>query len=203
MNITIADTLWGVWEYKSGPFDEFMKTAERKFGTQAGGFTILNRELANPATFHKDLIDTSKNLSSDVIGLFRDGPGDEVPSYENLGTCMVRLADGNYQAGILELTSSEYDGWGYNVSVFARYLFDGQGEKNLGDDLLTIEYFGSLSEAQAGFTDEAIIYQRFLGFGINGNELLYIIIGSTGLAVIIITIAVGIVFVRKKKNIIV
>jgi len=70
MCITIEGSLWGVWSYQSGPFDSFMSGVDRIFGYTVGGFTMLNREFANPDTFWRNIIDPAENLTTDIIGLY-------------------------------------------------------------------------------------------------------------------------------------
>lgn len=199
MNISIRDSFWGVWEYKTGPYDSFMTDVDRIFGYEVGGFTFLNRELTNPQTFHRDMINLSKELSPDIIGVFRDAGNGDVPGYDSLGTCMVEQVEGDNLEGILELIIIDSWDWGDTASVYTRYSLDTKTSK-LGDDLLTIEYFSTLSEAQDGFTENSIIYQRFLGFLSFQDGILIITLSAAGLVVLIISVVLTITFVKKKKK---
>jgi len=196
LDIAIKDTIWGVWEYRSGPFDEFVTSMDRKFGCKVGGFTFLNRELCNPETFWRDMVTPSKNLSTSIIGVFRDATGEDVPGYNSLDICMVKQIEGTDQTGILELITTSYSDWGFNTSVFVRFSLDLKSANKLSDDILTIEYFGSLTEAQNGFTDNAITYKRFLGFLSFADIELYVIIGSIAIFALIVT-AVALLIRRR------
>jgi hypothetical protein len=198
-DITVADTLWGVWEYTDGSLnDQLLKDAVRLFGQAAGGITLLSRDLTNPDTFWRNMNHPTENMTSDFVGFFVDGHSNPTSGYAQIGESMVKLAEGNNVEGILELITVSYGDWGHDTSVFARFLLDTQGS-GLSDDKLTIEYFSSLVDAQAGFTEDSLVYQRFLGHITRSELILYISLGAAGLALVIIIIVVVLV-VRKKKR---
>jgi hypothetical protein len=199
-DITVAESLWGVWEYVDGPLNnQLLREADRLFGQAAGGITLLSRELANPETFWRNRNHPSENMTSDFVGLFEDGHSNPTSGYSKIGESMVKLVEGDAVQGILELITVYHYDWGFDTSVFAKYSVDLRGS-GVSDDRLTIEYFSSLLEAQAGFTEESLVYQRFTGFLSKGDAILYISLGSAGALVVIISIIVTVVVVRKKKT---
>jgi hypothetical protein len=199
-DIYLPNTIWGVWEYKSGPFDSILNS-ERVFGFQPGGFTLLNRNLTNPETFWRDPINMSQNLSAQVIGIFRDGTGDSVPGYSKIGNSIVEQAEGDEHQGILKLTTIDTWDWGSNTTLFMRYALELNREK-LKDDELRIEYFDNLLDAQTGFTPEGeIYYLRFLGYLTWGDIQLYVILGAVGLGLTLIGLTLLIVIrIRRKRK---
>lgn len=98
----------------------------------------------------------------------------------------------------MELITTSYWDLGFNISVYVRFSLDLKGG-GLRDDLITIEYFASLEDAQAGFTENQIIYQQYLGY--RSSSFYYgIFFGSLAGLVVVITAIVTIVVVRKKKE---
>jgi len=199
-DITVEDTIWGVWEYTDGALnDQLLKQAVRLFGQAAGGITLLSRDLTNPETFWRNMNHPTENMTSDFVGMFVDGHSNPTSGYAQVGESMVKLVDGNNAEGILELITVSYGDWGHDTSVFARFSLDTQGN-GLSDDELTIEYFNSLLDAQAGFTEDLLVYQRFFGQFTSRDMILYISLGSAGLALVIIIIVVVLVVRKKKKT---
>ncbi|MHA1185826.1 MAG: hypothetical protein ACTSXA_06150 [Candidatus Heimdallarchaeota archaeon] len=201
LSILVPETFWGVWEYSDGPLNEYFNDSD-PFSRAAGGITLLSRDLTNPDTFWRNLNHPTENMTSDFVGLFVDGSTTSTPGYDKIGESMVKLAEGDNMNGILELITVEFYDWGHDVSVYARFSTN-LLEDGLEDDLLTIEYFGSLVEAQAGFTDDAITYQRFLDFDSLSTPtptwiIVLAVVGNALLLGIIITIIV-VVVKRKKK----
>ena len=137
-------------------------------------------------------------MTSDFVGLFEDGHSNPTFGYNKIGESMVKLVEGDDVEGILELITVNSCDWGYDTSVFARYSVDLRGN-GVNDDHLTIEYFSSLPEAQAGFSEAALVYQRFTGFFDRVETILYIVLGSAGALVVVIAIIVTAVVIRKKK----
>jgi hypothetical protein len=201
-SISVKETLWGVWEYVNGPLNSvLLEEADRLFGQAGGGITLLSRDLSNSDTFWRNRNHPSENMTSDFVGMFEDGHRTSTSGYNKVGESMVKLIEGDEQNGILELITTSHFDWGYDTSVYARFSVDLKGS-GLNDDLLTIEYFSSLSEAQAGFTNDALTYQRWLGFGnLGDNMMLFTIIGVSGSLVVgIIIVTVVVIRCKKKKD---
>jgi hypothetical protein len=161
MSIEIENTIWSVWWYDHGPFDSYFNAVEWNMGFDASPLTLLNRNFTNPETFHKDPRNHSESLSEDVIGVFSDGIGQDIPEYTKIGASLIELVEGNHTTGILKLMPYENEEWGWNVTAYARFCVIQQNQ-DMEDDLLTIEYFPSLPAAQSGFTEDNITYTRYI-----------------------------------------
>lgn len=162
LEISIENTVWGVWQYKTGPYDSYFASIEDIGYYQPGFLTVFNREFVNPETFHKDPKDNTKNLTEDTIGILKDGfTATDIPEYTSVSECLIELVQGNSSDGIFELINNYISEWGPgNTSVFAKFSII-KGQASSDDDLLEIEYFDNLVDAQVGFTADKIIYDRF------------------------------------------
>lgn len=161
--IPIENTAWGVWQYQSGPYDSYYEGLE-DFGLYQPSFiTLFSRDFANPETFHKDPKDNTKNLTEDTIGLFKDGQAaTNIPEYPAIGECLVEVVQGDSTDGILKLITHWSSDWGPgNTSIYAKVLVE-NGQEGYVDDLLTIEYFDNLVDAQSEFTPDKLTYERFI-----------------------------------------
>lgn len=174
MSIEIENTIWGPWMYKTGPFDDLIENAPE--GTwlpyQGQVCTFLNINLTNDETFHKNPLNHSENLSESVVGLVRDNPNAEnVTEYKEMGKCLVELVQGDFSDGILLIRTMDYETeYGpKNTTFYAKMSVDPQ-KSGYKDDLLQIQYFSDLSDAQSGFTNANITYERFY-FDYNDNYI--------------------------------
>ncbi|MCK5046251.1 MAG: hypothetical protein KAS22_06705, partial [Candidatus Heimdallarchaeota archaeon] len=199
-----ANTLWGIWRYDNGPYDSYYETT--RFDDLRGSIlTLYNRERTNPSTFHKDPANMSKDLSDDVIGILQDYNGDEPAQYDVKGFTLLEQVEGDLTNGILELRSL-WKGENYTDEYFyARFTMDLKKE-NIEDDLLSIEYFNTLIEAQAGFTGNEITYRRLIQEArppwtyIVYRLIIYIGVGGVVLIAVILTATVMLVRRRKKRR---
>jgi len=198
-----ANSLWGIWRYDSGPYDSYFENT--RFDDLRGGIlTLFNRETANPATFHKDPMHMSKDLSDDVIGILQDYNGDEPAQYGVKGFSLIEQVEGDLTQGILKLRCSLYDDYS-NETIYARFAMNLKKDK-IEDDLLSIEYFDTLIEAQAGFTENEITYRRLIREArspwnyIVYRQIIYFGVGGVVLLVVIITTIVVVVRRRKKND---
>lgn len=162
-NIAIEDTCWGAWSYYTGPYDSYYEGVVDDFGRYETSFlTLFNRDFANPETYWRDIWNPNINLTSDILGIFGDNEGSEdIPGYVPLTRGHIRLVEGDYNQGILNLSIfwwSHY--YPENTSLYARFKIESQSE-GYEDDLLTFEHFETLIEAQTGFTEKNITYERF------------------------------------------
>ncbi|MFX0063817.1 MAG: hypothetical protein ACFFC7_16725 [Candidatus Hermodarchaeota archaeon] len=196
IDIGIENTVWGVWSYQTGPYDDVLGS-EESWGTDLEYFTFFNRDLADPETFYRipegfSVPYVERNLTSDVVGLYRDNQIDASETgFNNSGFGLVKLYEGSVTDGILEIVPQLGNEWweDSNDSIYVRFLVD-QGNAGLADDILTMEYFASPSEAQAGFTDQQITCIRsipqFQQFDLQGIlEILPVILLGLGVVVII------------------
>ncbi len=199
-----ANTLWGIWRYDSGPYDSYYENT--RFDDLRGSIlTLYNRERANPATFHKDPLNMSKDLSNDVIGLLFDYGGDEPADYSQKGYTFLEQVEGDLTQGILKLRCLYYGDLDLETFFYARFSMDLRKD-NIEDDLLNIEYFDTLVDAQAGFTGNEISYRRLIQEArppwdyIVYRQIIYVGVSGVVLLAVIITTIVVVVKIRKKKK---
>jgi hypothetical protein len=148
----------------------------------------------------------SKDLSEDVIGLFFDYGGDEPVDYIQKGYTLLEQVEGDLTQGILKLRCQWFGEYHNETIFYARFSMDLKKD-SIEDDLLSIEYFNTLLDAQAGFTGNEIIYRRLITEArppwtyIAYRRIIYIGVGGVVALVIIITAIVILVRRRKKKKI--
>jgi hypothetical protein len=200
-----ANTLWGIWRYDDGPYDSYYETATHWDDLRGAVLTLYNRERTNPETFHKDPLIMSKDLSDDMIGILYDYGGEEPADYIQKGYTFLEQVEGDLTQGVLKLRCL-YDGDYFNETIYAKFDLDLKSDK-IEDDLLTIEYFDTLIEAQAGFTGNEIIYSRLIpekrppwNYEVF-RFIIYIGVGGVVLITAIITSVILIVRRRKKKKV--
>jgi hypothetical protein len=170
MSIEIENTIWGPWMYKTGPFDDLIENSEGWLPYQGQVVSFLNINFTNDETFYKNPLDHSENLSESVVGLVRDNPNaDNVTEYKEMGKCMVELVQGDFKEGILLIRTMDHitEYGPENTTFYAKILVDPQ-KSSYKDDLLQVQYFSNLSDAQSAFTNASIIYERFY-FEYNNN----------------------------------
>ena len=196
-----ANSLWGVWRYESGPYDSYYENT-RWDDLRGSILTLYNRERTNPATFHKDPMNISKDLSDDVIGLLFDYDGTEPADYKQKGFTLIEQVEGDLTLGVLKLRCL-WDGDYSNETIYARFSMDLQKD-SIEDDLLSIEYFDTLIEAQAGFTGNEITYSRlYREASPPWNYVVYriiIIIGVSGVVLLAVIITTVVIVVRRRKK---
>ena len=160
--IPIEDTTWGTWQYKEGPYDAYYDGLDDWGRYEASYLTLLSQEFINPETYYRDIFDTEKNITAEFEGLMGDYLcAEDLPGFEALGQGVVELQSGNFQEGILDVRSSYFTYWGpINTSVYLRFQVNST-EDGWEDDLLTLEYFATLTEAENGFTSSSITYERY------------------------------------------
>ncbi|NHJ85464.1 MAG: hypothetical protein FK734_08365 [Asgard group archaeon] len=166
-DININDSIWGTWQYYSGPYNSYFDSDSWYGEYQAGFITLLRRDLTTTETFYRDPRDpTNQNLTENILGIFGDCNGQDIPEYQKTGDSLVTVLEGTQKDGILGIITYSYAEWGYNTTIYTKVLLE---ENNFGyfDDMLTIEYFPTLEEAQSGFTTNNITYSRFIPYWIN------------------------------------
>jgi hypothetical protein len=200
ISIYIDDTIWGNWEYKTGPFDDYIIEGTYMHEYPFSFHTYYKRDFANPETYWKDSRFPYNNLTEDILGIFGDNIGKQaIPGYNQTGWSHVKLAEGSYSQGIMELCIFSNSDWAVsNTSIYAKFeiLIDSEGY--LGDEL-KIEYFTTLEKSQIGFSENSSTYIRFNPFGYEGNN------SGFGYTTIFVGIITTMIFVtirnRKEKNI--
>jgi len=198
-----ANSLWGIWRYNNGPYDSYYEDA-RWDDMRGSILTLYNREMTNPDTFHKDPMNMSKDLSDDVIGLLFDYGGDEPVDYIQKGFTLLEQVEGDLTQGILKLRCLWYGDY-TNETIYARFNMNLKKDK-IEDDLLSIEYFDTFIEAQAGFTGNEITYSRLIQVArppwnyLVSRQLIYFGVGGVVLIAVIITTIVLLVRRKTKKR---
>ncbi len=160
ISVAIENTIWGVWDYSSGYLDPYHDINE---WTEGRIITFFNRNFSNPETYYRDPKDPlNDNITADVLGIFADAWGDDIPVYNKTGDCFLKEIYGDFSHGIMELIFNGYDNeWAaMNESIFIRYNID-FNEIGFKDDILTLEFFNDLLGAQNGFTDKNLTYVRY------------------------------------------
>ena len=206
LNVGIENTAWGIWQYQTGPFDSYFEgLGERNFIYDCSAFILLHRNYTNPETYWKNPLHPTENLTTNILGQFADYIGDEkIPGYNQTGICLVKQVEGDNLDGILELETTGGD-WGWNISIYTRFQVS-INDQGLEDDLLKIEYFPTLIQAQNGFTEKNMTYSRFIhviDHSSGPNKLLERLIQGlsiSAIAAIIIAISVVIIVKRKKRK---
>jgi len=204
LNVGIENTVWGTWQYQIVPFDSYFDgLGERDFISDCSAFTFLHRNYTNPETYWENPLHPAENLSIDILGQYSDYYADEdIPGYNQTGISLVKQVEGDSLDGILELETTGGD-WGWNISIYAKYQVL-EYESGLEDDILKIEYFSSLSQAQNGFTEKNMTYSRFIHTTMQGSTpskfKQRLTIGlSVSTLVVLLIISVVIVVKKKKK----
>ena len=115
---------------------------------------------------------------------------------------MIEQVEGDLTLGVLKLRCL-WDGDYSNETIYARFSMDLQKD-SIEDDLLSIEYFDTLIEAQAGFTGNEITYSRlFREASPPWNYVVYriiIIIGVSGVVLLAVIITTVVIVVRRRKK---
>ncbi|MHA1156727.1 MAG: hypothetical protein ACTSQK_11525, partial [Candidatus Heimdallarchaeota archaeon] len=144
-------------------YDPLISELENWFRYTPGFCAFLHRNFTNPETFYKNPVDSNYNLTPEIIGLFSDNHGaEEIGDYNATGQCIVERISGNDINGIFEYRVFGYSDWGSsNTTIYAKYEIVTNNAIG-SDDELTIEYYDSLLDAEAGFTANNISYTRFV-----------------------------------------
>ena len=203
--IEIENTVWGVWEYNSGFWDEeyYNPDVYPLFGV----WTIFNRNFSNSETFYRDEKNPSLNLTDDVIGAFTESIPDEFNGYKKLDQCLIKFVEGDYEVGILEFINHWINDWGpKNTSVFAKFSLAKNGV-DPSDDILTLEFFTDLVSAQTGFTNDNLTLARYYHYytddltspmlGPIAEKVLFFLLGISILTVIIV---IPVIIVRRRNR---
>ncbi len=162
MDIDIASTIWGVWKYNTGPFDDYAD-GDLTLGLYAFDIhTFFNRQFANPETYWRDYRDQDTNLTSDIIGIFGDNSGaSDIPGYNRTYISHVKLYDGTYELGILEICTWDASDWSpTNTTLYVKFEVSSDLAGYIDDELI-IEFFQTTSQAEGSFTDLNRTYIRY------------------------------------------
>ena len=158
-NFNENGTLFGQWFYHDGPFNltESHHGSSTWYRFDGAILNLMNINNTDRETFYKDK-STGENFTTNMIGVFGDSDFENIDGYPLIGGRYMYLEEGNFSAGILNLT--EYFSNAYSPgSVFMKYSLE-PSEDTMYDDLLRVEYFESLIEAQGSFTSNNVTYIR-------------------------------------------
>lgn len=203
----INNTAWGEWQHNSSKFNPWFENENDTTRYHQSVITFLHRNSTNPETYWRNPINGIDNLTSDVIGLFTDNHhAESLGDYIKAGNCIVEQISGDALAGIFEFRVIIYSDW--VTSFYVLYEVEAL-EETYEDDILTVEYFDTLLDAEAGFTLNNISYTRYL----HGWESYEPYIEPTteptnvsgysiflGQTILIVSIGVLIYIQKKKKN---
>ncbi len=159
-NINEAHSFFGAWFYEDGPLVlNSTHHSEYQWYNFDGAFLdILNVNASHRETFYKD-INTDSNFSTDMIGLYCDADYEDVAGYDLIGGRYMYLLEGDFQAGIVNLTP-----FFNNIRtgpIFMKYMFVENSASSMMDDLLIVEYYDDLAAAMGlGFTANNFTYTR-------------------------------------------
>ncbi|MBN1330137.1 MAG: hypothetical protein JXA54_11745 [Candidatus Heimdallarchaeota archaeon] len=196
LDVSIENTVWGVWQYDHGPYDDLFNEAHDVGLYDFEFVDFFNINKTNPETFHKDPRNMTQDLPEDVVGLFTDNSfGLGVPGYNWIGVSLAKLVTGNYQDGIIKVFPYYPNGdWGVD-SIHIKYVIN---EHSAGpqDDVLQLEYFIELVDALMGFTSNNMTFIRY-GFFDSTEEGLLI---SIQFLLMVPLVFIVIVRIRKYKK---
>jgi len=99
-------------------------------------------------------------MPDEVIGYFGDSWGKPLPGYNKCGECLVYQVTGDSSSGILKLIPSGGSEWGPNNPIYMRFEVISWAI-GPNEDILKVEYFSTLEEAENGFTNNYLIYKRY------------------------------------------
>ncbi|MFX1590666.1 MAG: hypothetical protein ACFFC1_21240 [Promethearchaeota archaeon] len=201
----IENTVWGVWEYDTGPWDIEFQNPEISYAF--GAWTFFNRNFTNSETFYRDPKDPLLNLTDDVIGVFADSFPVEISGYKKLDHCLIKLIseEGNYEVGIFELINNLPNDWGpQDTSVYARFSI---ARHDIGpqDDILILEFFADLLSAQIGFSNDNFTLTRYYHFTISEeteetSRTGMVPIAQQALIALLVIVMIPVIIIRKQKK---
>ncbi|NHJ46560.1 MAG: hypothetical protein FK733_02115 [Asgard group archaeon] len=201
----IPGTLWGVWLYDTGSIDACIIPTDQD-ASEGYFLTLLSRDFTTAETFHKNPINVTQDLPASVVGLFCDGISSGCSDYDIKGWSLIDLVDGLEGGGILNLRTFTTGELGFNHTLYAKFSLDEPNLDNHMDDILYIEYFDTLLEAQGDFTENKLTYRRFQHeyypwqHIIMRNIILVVVSGFIIIAAIITTITIVVIKRKKKKT---
>jgi hypothetical protein len=156
-DINEANSLFGTWFYHAGYFN--LNSSHHTMGWYSFDGAILNILNVNKTsrdTFFKDK-GLGSNFNSSMIGVFYDAHYVAVQNYGRHGGVYAYLKQGDLTQGIICFNS--FFDTGSSSQMYIRYSLIPSGSSMYGD-LLRVDYFNSLSSAQAGFTANNLTYIR-------------------------------------------
>jgi hypothetical protein len=157
-NMNEAGTLFGMWFAEEWPYylnqttDDYMG----KYWFDGSILNLINVNRTNNETFYKD-IKTGKFLSDEMIGMYGDADYKNVDNYTLIGASYMYMIEGDLSQGIVNLTN--YHTNARASPVYMKYELV-PSDNSIYDDLMYVEYFDNLIDAQASFTSEKITYIR-------------------------------------------
>jgi hypothetical protein len=159
-SINEPHSLFGAWFYLNGPLvlNSTHHSGDRWYNFDSAFLDILNVNVSDRETFYKDF-NTGLNFSTDMIGVYCDGDYEDVAGYDLVGGRYMYLLDGDFQAGIVNLT--EFFNNIRTGQIYMKYQFLEMTASSMMDDLLYVEYFDDFGAAQGNFTANRFTYTRY------------------------------------------
>lgn len=162
-DINEENTIFGNWYYKEGPF-ELNETHHTYEWTSfdAAILTIINYNKTNRETFYQT-VDTEQPFNSSMIGVFGDSECFAVDGYQKIGVTYMYLISNNSESnqGIIRLEKYyNNNDWGSKKYIYLKYEFQENSAVTMDDDVLKVQYFDILTNAQGDFTSDFILYSR-------------------------------------------
>jgi len=157
VNINEINSLFGIWYYQNGPL--ILDNSSHQLGWYSfDGSTlcILDVNRTDNTTFWKDQ-NTGMLFNSSMVGVFWDGLCNPIVNYPHVGLCYMYYSEGTMNNGIIQLTPFGLNQRGQ--PLFVKYQVGSTGS-TWYNETLTLDYFNSLSAAQAGFTSNQSVYVR-------------------------------------------
>ena len=198
VSIAIENTFWGVWNYSTGYLDSYHHSSPWYEGKI---ITIFNRNFANPESFYRDWKNRNLNITDDIIGIYSENRGIEIPEFNTTDNSYIKTIEGDFSTGIIEIIFNSYDGeWGgMNDSIYMRYEVS-NNDIGFRDDTLIVEFYPELIDAQAGFTENNLTYNRFFHWWNEEREEETTKDGSILLMIPITVVFTTLTVLRKRKQ---
>jgi hypothetical protein len=158
ININEEGTLFGTWWYHDWPYElnSSITDSEYKYTFDGSILNIMNVNRTDRDTFFKD-VKTDENYTDNMIGVYGDCNGIDVDNYTLVGCRYCYLLQGNTNQGIINLT--EFHNNELTGKVYMKFEVI-ESSTSIYEDLLYVEYFNNLTEAQGPFTSNKITYIR-------------------------------------------
>ncbi len=150
-DINEANSLFGTWWYKDGPFT--LNETHHEMGWYSFDGCIVN--LLN---INKTNNETFTSYSDGCIGVYADAdyPA-SVNGYTRKGLRYMYYSEGDNKTQVIVQSEPFPSG---SSPVFIRIELQEHSTSSLWDDELYIEYFTTLVDAQSGFTVDKFVYER-------------------------------------------
>lgn len=160
LDINEVSTLFGTWFYSEGPLT-LNDTHHGDFWYRFDGsmLNMLDINNTNTQTFYKDK-NKNDNFTEDpkMIGVYGDADYVDVDNYDLIGVRYMYLINGSMNEGVINLTELADNIRTGEIYMKFRLL---SSPDSIYEDVLWLEYFNNISEANGDFTANKYVYKRF------------------------------------------